>query len=154
MLYTKTCILCDTKIKSSYRLCSQHFTEYRDRMDEPWFKALAEEQSRQDTIDRRESYRLPYYSATDIHGTYNSPELLSKRDVGRPSTDWRIVDKVLQIYDDSVADVREGKTIRTKSLRAIAREVGSVVGYVTVRNILREYRNDIYHNVNTLIYEK
>jgi hypothetical protein len=109
-------------------------------MDEPWFKALAEEQSKQDTIDRHESYRLPYYSATNMYGVYEAPELLSKRDVGRPSTDWRIVDKVLQIYDSSVEDVNEGKAVRPKSLRAIAKELDNKIGYVTVRNILKEYR--------------
>lgn len=140
MLYHKTCVLCDTKIKSSHRLCSLHFTQYRGQVDEPWFKALAAEQSVQDTIDRHESYCLPYYSATNLYGVHEAPELLSKRDVGRPSTDWRIVDKVLQIYDSSVADVNEGKAIRPKSLRAIARQLDNKIGYVTVRNILKEYR--------------
>jgi len=150
MLYTKTCVLCDQKIKSSHRLCSLHFREYRNQTTEDWFIALVEEQSRQDTIDRYERYSLPYSSATDIHGIYTAPELLSKRDVGRPSTDWRIVDKVLAIYDSSFEDVKEGKAIRTKSLRAIAKEIGGVVGYVTIRNILKEYRREIYHNVKTI----
>lgn len=140
MLYRKTCILCDVKIKSSHRLCATHFTQYKDQIEEPWFKALAIEQSIQDTIDRYESYCLPYYSATNIYGVHESPELLSKREVGRPSTDWRIVDKVLNIYDSSVEDVNEGKAIRPKSLRAIARELDNRIGYVTVRNILKEYR--------------
>lgn len=140
MIYTKTCVLCDTKIKSSHRLCSQHFSEYRDQMTEDWFIALSQEQSRQDTIDRYESYCLPYNSATNIYGVQDSPELLSKREVGRPSTDWRIVDKVLQIYDASVEDVKEGKAARPKSLRAIARLLDNKIGYVTVRNILKEYR--------------
>jgi hypothetical protein len=109
-------------------------------VDEPWFIALTQEQSRQDTIDRHESYCLPYNSTTNIYGVYEAPELLSKRDVGRPSTDWRIVDKVLQIYDASVEDVKEGRIARPKSLRAIARELNNRIGYVTVRNILKEYR--------------
>jgi hypothetical protein len=140
ILYNKTCVLCDTRIKSSHRLCNQHFNEYRERMNEPWFQALAKEQSRQDTIDKHERYCLPYNSTTDIYGVYTAPELLSKRDVGRPSTDWRIVDKVLKIYDASVEDVKEGKALRPKSLRTIARELHNKIGYVTVRNILKEYR--------------
>ena len=140
MIYYKTCVLCDTKIKSSHRLCNQHFMEYRDQMDEPWFIAIAAEQAKQDMIDRRESYCLPYHSSTNLYGVHEAPQLLAKRDVGRPSTDWRIVDKVLCIYDASVADVVEGKATRPKSLRAIAKELGNVVGYVTVRNILKEYR--------------
>lgn len=128
------------KIKSSHRLCNKHFTEYRDQMNEPWFIALLEEQSKQDVIDRHESYCLPWYSSTNLYGVYEAPQLLAKRDVGRPSTDWRIVDKVLRIYDASVEDVVEGKAIRPKSLRAIAKEMNNVIGYVTVRNILKEYR--------------
>jgi len=119
-------------------------------MDEPWFIALAQEQAKQDVIDRHESYRLPYYSATNIYGIHEAPELLSKRDVGRPSTDWRIVDKVLQIYDSSVEDVNEGKAARPKSLRTIARELDNKIGYVTVRNILKEYRNK---NIKTATIE-
>lgn len=140
MIYTKTCILCDIRIKSSHRLCSIHFSAYKDKMTEDWFIALAQEQSRQDTIDRHESYCLPYNSYTNIYGVHDAPELLSKRDVGRPSTDWRLVDKVLQIYDASVEDANEGKIARPKSLRAIARELNNRIGYVTIRNILREYR--------------
>ena len=150
MLYTKTCALCDTKIKSSHRLCGIHFTQYRDQINENWFKALCEEQTRMDIIDRRESYSLPYGSSTNIYGIYEAPELLSKKDVGRPSTDWRIVDKVLQIYDFSVQDVKEGKAIRPKSLRAIAKEIGNTIGYVSVRNILREYRREVYYNAKTI----
>ena len=138
--FYKTCVLCDTKIKSSYKLCSLHFSEYRDQMNTPWFLALAEEQTRQDTIDKHEHYCLPYWSTTNIYGIHEATELLSKREVGRPSTDWRIVDKVLQIYDSSVEDVKEGIALRPKSLRAIARELNNCIGFVTVRNILREYR--------------
>lgn len=150
MIYYKTCVLCDIKIKSSHRLCTAHFVEYKDQMDQPWFIALAEEQAKQDAIDKREGYCLPYHSATNMYGVYEAPQLLAKRDVGRPSTDWRIVDKVLQIYDASVEDVREGKALRPKSLRAIAKELGNKIGYVSVRNILKEYRKDVYHNVKTI----
>lgn len=144
MIYNKTCVLCDEKVKPSQRLCNVHYREYKDQMDEPWFKALAECQQKQDEIDRHEGYCLPYGSRTDIYGVYDEPELLSKRDVGRPNTDWRVVDKVLKIYDASVEDVKEGKALRPKSLRAIARELNNIVGYVTVRNILKEYRSERY----------
>ncbi len=111
-------------------------------MQEPWFKALSKEQSRQDEIDRYEGYSLPFNSAADIYGLQAAPELLTKRDVGRPSTDWRLIEQVLRIYDESVEAVREGRLQRPKSLRAIARELGNKLGYVTVRNILLEYRSE------------
>lgn len=113
-------------------------------MREPWFIALAQEQQRQDQIDRYESYALPWHSATDLYGKYTAPELLSKRDVGRPSTDWRMVEKVLRLYDESIDNVRLKYAIRPISLRTIARELGNKIGYVTIRNILLEYRKDTY----------
>jgi hypothetical protein len=76
-----------------------------------------------------------------MYGEQAAPELLLKRDVGRPSTDWRLVEKVLAIYDQSVEDVLEKRTPRTKSLRSIAKEMNHVLGYVTIRNILKEYRS-------------
>jgi hypothetical protein len=139
MIY-KTCLLCDLHIKSSYRLCKQHFIEYHQYMNEPWFKALIEEDQKQEQINRYEGYRLPYNSPVDIHGAQDMPELLLKRAIGRPSTDWMIVNRVLEIYDQSVENVKLGIERQVISLRAIARRLDNVIGYVTVRNILREYR--------------
>lgn len=144
ILYRKTCVLCDQKIRASYKLCTQHFIQYKDQMHEPWFIALAEAQQKQDQIDKYESYGLPYHSATDIYGKYTAPELLSKRDVGRPSTDWRIIEKVLCLYDQSIDDVRLKHAIRPASLRAIAKALDNKIGYVTIRNILLEYRKETY----------
>ena len=148
MQYIRTCVLCDEKIKSQHKLCKKHFTEYGDQINEPWFIDIALQQKKQDDIDRRERFQLPFYTETNIHGEYKAPELLSKRDVGRPSTDWRTVEKVLRIYDASMEDVELGLIPRVKSLRQIAKEVaaeiGMNIGYVTCRNILLEYRKDTY----------
>jgi len=148
MQYIRTCVLCDEKIKSQHKLCKTHFKEYGDQINEPWFIDIALQQKKQDDIDRRERFQLPFYSETNIHGEYKAPELLSKRDVGRPSTDWRTVEKVLRIYDASLEDVEVGIAPRVKSLRQIAKEVaaeiGTNIGYVTCRNILLEYRKDSY----------
>jgi len=148
MLYVRTCVLCDEKIKSQHKLCKRHFIDYGDQINTPWFIELASQQKKQDDIDRRERFQLPFYSETNLQGEYNAPELLSKRDVGRPSTDWRIVDKVLKIYDASLEQVELGTAIRVKPLRQIAREIqttmGVHIGYVTIRNILLEYRKHIY----------
>ncbi len=143
MQYTKTCILCDTKIRSAHRLCPEHFTQYRNQMNEPWFKALAEEQAKQDDIDRRERYLIPYSSATDLYGNYEQKGLLAKRDVGRPSTDWRIVHKVLEIYDQSVEDVLMKRTPRIISLRAISNQIDNKIDHCTVFKILKSYRRKV-----------
>lgn len=138
--YTRTCILCDTLIPSKYRLCSEHFIKYKNVMNERWFIVLAESQKTQDEINRRESYSLPYSQSTDLHGTYKSSELLSKRNIGRPETNWIIVNKVLEIYDMSIEDFLLNKVPRVKSLRTIAKELNNVIDHCTVRNIIRAYR--------------
>jgi len=109
-------------------------------MNEPWFKELAKAQSIQDEIDKRESYQIPFTSAADSNGKVEVSELLAKKPVGRPSTDWRIVAKVLQIYDTSIDVYEQGLSPRIKSLRTIAKEVGNSVDHCTVRNILNAYR--------------
>lgn len=131
--YTRTCVLCDTKIKASQRLCTAHYKEYGTATDEPWFKELLRQQKRQDAIDRLERHSLPTTSSVNVYGDYTPPELLSKRPVGRPATDWRIVNKILAVYDDSV-------DTKPKSLRKIARAVDNKVDHCTVRNILKTYR--------------
>ncbi len=146
MYYYKTCVLCDEKIRTTYDLCAKHYKEFGNQINEPWFKELAALQQEQDDIDKRERYNIPYYSTTDIHGVYEPPKLLSKKDVGRPSTDWRIAAKVLEVYDESVDAVKNKKAVRVKSLRQIAREVGHGLGYVTCRNILLKYRKESYKN--------
>lgn len=136
----RTCVLCDKKIRASYRLCTAHYAQYGDMMSQEWFKELAKAQAKQDEIDRLEAYEVPYHSSTTSTGEASKLELLSRKNVGRPATDWRIVDKVLQIYDTSVDQVELGLSPRIKSLRLIAHEVGNSIDHCTVRNILKVYR--------------
>jgi hypothetical protein len=102
-------------------------------MDEEWFKELVSADQKQREIDLREQGAIPYSSNVDVYGKQSPLIFLAKRPVGRPSTDWRIVNKILAIYDESIAE-------RKKSLRSIAREVNNVVDHCTVRNILNKYR--------------
>lgn len=108
---------------------------YADSMKEPWFLALLEAQQKQETIDRYESFELPYSAGVNMYGKQSAPELLAKRPVGRPPTDWRIVNRVLELYDESIEILQ-----KKKSLRQLAREVNGVIDHCTVRNILKEYR--------------
>jgi len=108
-------------------------------MHEQWFIQLAQQQAIQDAIDRRERYSIPYSSTTDIYGSHEKPELLAKRNIGRPSTDWRIIQAILDIYDRSKEETRLRITPRTLSLRAIANKLNNKVSYLTVRTILKEY---------------
>lgn len=136
-----TCVLCDIPVRAMHRFCSKHFVEYGERIHEPWLKYLLETQRTQRFIDKHECYTLSPISMTDIRGIAEKHEYVSKKDVGRPSTHWRLVNQVLEIYDASVEETIAGKTTRIKSLRAIARELNNRIGYCTVRNILKEYRN-------------
>jgi len=110
-------------------------------MHEPWFKELAQAQARQDTIDHYESYSLSFGATVDIDGiSENDTKLLSKKSIGRPATDWRIVNKVLTVYDKNIIEVEENNG-RKISLRTIANMVGGI-DHCTVRNILNKYRAD------------
>lgn len=139
--YSRTCVLCTEKIPSTRKLCTHCFAQYKDQMHEQWFEALAREQAKQDIIDRRERYNIPYGSTTDIYGIQAKPELLAKRNIGRPPTDWRIIQRILELYDQSLEDIVYKKRTRPLSLRAIAAEIDGKVSYLTVRTILRSYRN-------------
>jgi hypothetical protein len=131
--------LCERFISPKYRLCTQHFREYKDQMHEPWFKELAQAQSRQDVIDFYEGYSLSFGATVDIEGTHSADvKLLSKKNIGRPATDWRIVNKVLLLFDQNTTDVEENNA-RKLSLRTMATLVGGV-DHCTVRNILNRYR--------------
>lgn len=68
------------------------------------------------------------------------PELLSKRNIGRPATDWRIIQRILELYDYSVEETELKKRTRPLSLRALAKHINHKVSYLTVRTILRTYR--------------
>lgn len=145
MLYhSRTCVLCTERISSTKRLCARCFAQYRDQMHEEWFEALAEQQAKQDMIDKRERYNIPYGSTTDIYGIQAKPDLLSKRSIGRPSTDWRIIQHILELYDHSLEEIQLQERKRPLSLRSIAAKTGGKVSHLTVRTVIRNYRKDRY----------
>lgn len=134
----KLCLLCHRRIRPTHTLCVLHFKEYRTSMHEPWFKALLEEQRIQDSIDKIERDTLPQdntrssYTVTPIH-------TIGKQGSGR-STDWRIVDRILRLYDDSQAMVQQHKRTKPLSLRALEKAIDGVVDHCTIRKILQTYR--------------
>lgn len=138
--YPRTCALCTERIPATKKLCRSCFMQYKHFMHEEWFTALISEQLRQDHIDKRERYTIPYSSTTDIYGEQDKPELLSKRNVGRPLTDWRIIQRILEAYDKSIEELQIQKRTRPLSLRALAKIVDNKVSYLTVRTILRTYK--------------
>ena len=111
-------------------------------VDEPWFKELTRMQTLQDRIDRMESGDIELHGAVDISGISDAPKITVKKDIGRPRTDWRIVKRVLDIYDADREAIAQGLKTKPLSLRAIARAIDNAVGYFTVRTILIEYRPD------------
>jgi hypothetical protein len=111
-------------------------------VDTDWFKELVKMQVRQDRIDALENGDIDMHGSVAIDGLPEKPSITVKRDIGRPRTDWRIVQRVLDIYDEDRELVIQGKKVKPLSLRAIAREIDNAVGYFTVRTILLEYRPD------------
>lgn len=135
----RTCVLCDRQIRTTYKLCHECFKEYSEFVQEPWFKEIARLQAQQDKIDKFENTDLDAPAAQLIGDT---PNITIKKDIGRPKTDWRIVNKVLEIYDRDREQVLNGEKKKPLSLRAMAREINEAVGYFTVRSILIQYRPD------------
>jgi hypothetical protein len=97
-------------------------------------------QKKQRAIDRMECFTLDSY-VINTTTTEHKPQQTVKKEVGRPSTNWIVVNQVLSIYDESVDLFITGKVAKVKSLRTIARELNNRIGYCTVRNILKEYRS-------------
>jgi hypothetical protein len=139
---SKTCILCPNRIQTMYKLCRVCYKEYHQYTDTPWFKELVKMQIKQDRIDSLENGDIDMHGSVAIDGLPEKPSITVKREIGRPKTDWRIVQRVLDIYDDDREKVIQGKKVKPLSLRAIAREIDNAVGYFTVRTILLEYRPD------------
>ena len=135
-----TCVLCDTPVRPMHRFCSKHFMEYGENTNEEWLLFLLDQQRQQRNIDRHECYSLERDTIVGIEGLIEKKEFIAKKDVGRPSTHWKVVNQVLDIYDASVEACHAGIIPRRKSLRAIARELDNKIGYCTVRNILKTYR--------------
>lgn len=137
-VFDKTCVLCPNTIINKHRLCSKCYAEYKEHMNEPWFLELEKQQHRQDLIDKREKYQLPYGAATDVYGNKETIPAVGKRRVGRPSLPWTIKNKVLELYDASVEEAVQG-TGKRLTVRQIAKLMGNKLGYVSVYNILVEY---------------
>lgn len=135
----KTCVLCDKRIRTTYKLCRECYKEYGGYIHEPWFKELSKLQAQQDRIDILESTDLEAPAAIN---SGEVPNITVKKDIGRPKTDWRVVNKVLEIYDNDREKVLSGDKKRPLSLRSIAKEIDNVVGYFTIRSILIQYRPD------------
>jgi len=138
----KTCVLCsNTHLKPHHKLCSACYREYKDQMNEPWFIELEKMQKRQDQIDGQELFPLltGLASATAIEST----TVPARKNVGRPQTRWILVNEVLSIYDESVANEQQNVG-RRLSLRQISKRMGNRVKYLTVRRILQMYRANVY----------
>jgi hypothetical protein len=141
-MLTKTCILCPDKIRPKHRLCAKCYKLYYVYTREEWFRELEHYQYRQDVIDRKESSILSDNTAATITGTLQKRVVIEHKPVGRPSTAYTLVDKVLNLYDQSI---ESGKPL---SLRKIQSVLNNKVKYLTVRRILKAYRK------NTFPYKK
>lgn len=135
----KTCVLCSRQIRTIYKLCKDCYTHYGSYINEPWFKELSKLQAQQDKIDLIENTDLEAPAALFMG---EAPNITIKKDIGRPKTDWRIINKVLEIYDRDREMVLNGEKKRPLSLRAMAKEIDNAVGYFTIRSILIQYRPD------------
>lgn len=134
----KTCVLCPDKIAPRYTLCKSCYARHGIYIETAWFKELRRLQARQDTIDARESYFIPASIRTTMQGAIEATTVSSKKPIGRPATDHKLVEEVLRLFDESRA---RGEKI---SLRKIEALLNNRVKFLTVRNILLTYRKKEY----------
>lgn len=137
-------MLCPTPIKPHYRLCYTCYKQYSSQIHEPWFKELESMQKKQDQIDTTESYALGEGSV-DMYGKSESAIVVAKRNVGRPGTNWILVNEVLQRYDESIEIEKAGNGKRL-SLRKLEKAMDYRVHFLTIRRILIMYRSNSFPN--------
>ena len=137
----KTCVLCDNYIKPQYRLCYSCYKLYSGDINEPWFKELEQMQKQQDRIDRKESFALETGSV-NMYGQAEAVIVSSKKSVGRPPTNWILINEVLQRYDESIDN---GKRL---SLRKLEKAMNHRVKFLTIRRILLMYRSQTFPKNN------
>lgn len=130
-----------------YKLCKDCYKAYNQYTDTDWFKELVRMQTQQDRIDILESGDIELQGTVSIHGTIPAPSITVRKEIGRPRTDWRIVQKVLDIYDEDREQIAQGDKRKPLSLRAIAKRIDNAVGYFTVRTILKQYRPEYNKHV-------
>ena len=134
----KTCLLCPATVPARHRLCYPCFRQYRDQMHESWFLALVELQKVQDRIDDREQYTIDSRTNTNLYGvTATNTVPISKRSVGRPRTNWKLVEEILRLYDESLEN---GQRL---SVRTLEKMIDRRVKFLTIWNILKKYRKRV-----------
>ncbi len=101
-------------------------------------------QRRQDRIDIKESHALDT-GAVNMYGKVEAPIVSSLKSVGRPATNWLLVNEVLAKYDESVDNEKEGKGKRL-SLRKLEKAMNRRVKFLTIRRILMTYRAHNFPN--------
>lgn len=148
-IYPNKCILCDNRAKQKHILCTQCFIIYKEYMHEEWFLELVKLQRIQKVIDRNEHYNLPFNIETCLQGKQISNESLSKKNKGKQRIDYRVIQRVLDIYDNSAEDVLLNKSARIITYRQLSKQ--SKVALTTCYFIIKRYRkqpqevNNVYN---------
>jgi hypothetical protein len=133
----KTCLLCPNTIPAKHKLCYPCYRQYKDCMREAWFLALVELDKVQYKIDNKEQYHIDFRTNTDLYGVPIRTAVKSKRSVGRPRTDWKLIEEVLQLYDTSIEN---GQRL---SVRALEKAMNRRIKFLTIWKIIKRYRKNI-----------
>jgi hypothetical protein len=105
-------------------------------MREAWFLALVELDKVQYKIDNKEQYHIDSRTNTDLYGVPIRTAVKSKRSVGRPRTDWKLIEEVLQLYDTSIEN---GQRL---SVRALEKAMNRRIKFLTIWKIIKRYRKN------------
>lgn len=71
--YTRECLICNERTAAAgFLFCGLHWAEYKDRLDEPWYKGIRNEIRRQDNSDAKydhmKSVSINHYEAGEGTG--------------------------------------------------------------------------------------
>src|SRR5688572_29292887 len=128
---SKTCVLCPNKIAAYQKLCYKCYAAYKQYMNTEWFKDLVIMETKQDQINSREHILFDHTAVTAVEGKIRPFTNPSK--LGRPTTSPKVIDNVLDIYDNYLETHK--KKLAT---RKIAKMLDNKVSYETVRAIIKK----------------
>jgi len=144
-MHYRTCVLCDRQLPNNQRTCTPCFRKYGEYFKEDWFIALSSMQQKQDSIDHAEIFQLPYTAEVSLHGVLQDTPKSGKRGIGRPLTDWRVMNHILAIYDEAI---EEQTPLSLRKITTLVnahfsnkKQKNMQITHLTVRAVLMRYRS-------------
>lgn len=133
MQVRKECLFCHRVIPPRDNVCSPCAKEHKEYFNEQWYKDICKYESKQYQISKIESFGL-----FDDYDHSHRVSSKIKKNEGKPETSWTIINKVLNTFDEYIAQDK------VPSLRELTKVFNGKVGILVIRNALMKYRSEQY----------